>query len=77
MLGGAVGKSFSYVIGDVEKVVADGNELHVFINDGPRSGVPRHEVMRFGSGDVMAKQMRHFSDHYIPIFDADGNRIDR
>jgi hypothetical protein len=77
MLGEAVGKKFSYVIGDVEKVVAEGNELHVFISDGPRADVPRHEVMEFKSADSMAKEMRHFSDHYIPIFDSDGNRIDR
>jgi hypothetical protein len=77
MLGEAVGKKFSYVIGDVEKVVAEGNELHVFISDGPRADVPRHEVMRFNTAKGMAKEMRHFSDHYVPIFDADGNRIDR
>ena len=72
-----MGREFSYVMGDVEKVVAHGNELHLFISDGPRADVPRHEVMRFNSAESMAKQMRRFSDHYVPLFDSDGNRIDR
>ena len=72
-----MGKKFSYVIGDVEKVVAEGNELHVFISDGPRADVPRHEVMRFNTAKGMAKEMRHFPTITYPLFDADGNRIDR
>ena len=61
----------------MEKVVAEGNKLHVYINDGPVANVPRHEVLEFKSASNMAEMMRHFSDHYVPIVDSGGNQIDR
>lgn len=68
---------FSYVSGDVEKVVVEGDRLHYYINDGPVSNVPRHEVAVFKSANNMAQEIRKLSDQYIPIFDSDGNRIGR
>lgn len=72
-----MGKEFSYTSGDVEKVVAEGNKLHYYINDGPSANVPRHEVQEFKSAENMAKIMGQLSDQYIPIEDADGNQISR
>jgi hypothetical protein len=76
--GEAVGeKKFSHVSGDVRKVVAEGNKLHYYIDDGPVSNVPRHEVLEFKSAKNMADTMRKLSDQHIPIEDADGNQISR
>lgn len=69
--------SFRYVPADVQKVVADGDELHFYINDGPVSGVPRHEVARFDSAESMGKKMRELTDKYIAIVDADGLSINK
>jgi hypothetical protein len=73
MLGEAVGEKFSYASGDVEKVVAEGNKLHYYINDGPVANVPRHEVLEFKSAKNMADTVRKLSDQHIPIVDADGH----
>jgi hypothetical protein len=67
--------SFNYVPAEVQKVVAEGNTLHFYINDGPVSGVPRHEVATFNTGKDMGKRMQELSNQYIHIEDANGNQI--